>query len=1535
MSNTATLIPAVYAEANTKANELPAITLDKEVEDQPKINQDVNEENLTTKEKVVQFVNQLIPYYAQNGKQQGPDWLRTTDINFTFNDDFKPVYSIETIQPFSNKIADGKLAFWQGRYAYQSGTSSTVNLGVGLRWLSEDKRSMTGINTFYDYAFEHNLSRVGIGAEYFNKQAEYRANFYIPTSGDKQTGATNVAGGMLYSYIRAVSGFDYEVGTTFKHAPWLSLYASGFHYDNKHKEDENGYRLRSNMQLTPRISMEIGYTESNLSNGSAYGKFLYNLADAAKPSLHGNNPERIAKDISYKLLQKVQRENDIKTETFSKLVAYTGDLSVTVTNNNGAALQGVQVQAYQNGSPVGAVVVTDANGTAVLSGLATGDYTVHADYFNISGNSQIVTVEKDKTANTSISLAIAGGKALVNVIDDAGMGIGGATVIAETVGKLYTAEKSLFDKILGVKTAYAASAFTITAVTDANGRVIFDNLPSGNYKFRVIYNGKEMKSLGLNIANGSTSNSTVVLPASGGNIVAKIIDAVSQAVINGATVELKSDSNVIETKNTGNDGTVTFSGLTAGLNYTLTASAANYISKNISPTVTDKETTAEELALTPQGGGANITVKDESNTPINEATVSVTVDGKVQTKTTDANGVATFANLPIGTYIFTAAKETYNSSTTSVVISNGTTAASAISLARETGTANITVTDGANILKDAEVSVTVNGKQIKVKTNDEGVATFSALPIGKYTFTATKEGYGSNASKEITVQKGATATENIALVREIGAATIMVTFHDGSARLNDATVSVTVNGQVQTATTDTNGEANFTNLPTGTYNFTASKSGFDDNTSNNVVIKSGITTTARIDLTLQRGKATITVIDDVTKAPISKVSVVANNRDSNTVSQAVETNEQGIVNFDSLLIGKYAFIAKKDGYDDKTSPEITIEKGATVTPTIALTRQTGTVNIKVTDGNNALLSGAKVIATLSGSKVKEITTQADGKAEFIKLPTGTYEFTVSKENYNSNTASVTINSGDVIDKTIALRQTGGAIITVTDGSAKLSGVKVVATLGGSKVQEATTQDNGEATFADLPIGTYNFTASKDGYTGGSADGVAITNNNITKPASIVLTRQTGNKTYKITDDQGAPLSGVTVSTTVDGSKVEVITEGDGLAKFTNLPTGEYSFSANKDGYSNWGTSRVPITSGDNETKTITLRLKAGNATITVMGPNGTERLTDAQVQVTGNGKDITVPTDNIGEAKFTRLPVGTYTFKVTKSGYDEATFNAEITDDTTFKKTITLTKQTLGKATITVTDNATPPAKISGATVTVKEKGTNNTIDTQYTSWSGIATFGNIPNGTYTVTVDKDGYDSASLDLVVNGGSQSPTITLTRQCGKAVVVVTDKSDTTKYVEGATVTIKSLGGNPIILPTGSNGSVSFENLPVGAYNVSVAKDNYVTSTNNSINVNKDKTTTQVVEIIPTKATIKIMLIDDIAGIPGGKITMTHIETKQVFTGTTEKYNWLTFPNAPLGKYSIRAEVAGYSIAIVERDFIIGQLEQMINMRYNKL
>ncbi len=741
---------------------------------------------ISDQEKLNSFGNRLLAYYLQRGQKGGPSWLKTTDIQLRFDQDNRPLYSFETVQPFGEVGKDGSLWFWQGRYAHLSADNgSTANLGFGWRKLSSDKTSLVGLNLFYDYGFQYDLQRVGFGAEYFHKQMEYRFNYYRPLSGEKQTGQEYQSSGILYSYIRAVEGFDYELGTSLPKAPWWKVYAGGYHWDNEHNPDENGFRLRSNMQLTPRVAVEIGYQSSNLASGNLYGKISYQLADALGPAFWGSLPTidgkpipvlvqlyqngkpigepilvnaakltdrftakatpvnpsdlalRSANDVSHKMLQKVERENDIKTEKWTKFVAYTGSIAVSVTNTSGGALQGVSLQAYQNGNAVGTAVTSDASGKGTISGLTVGSYTVKATYFNLSADSSAVTVVKDQTAQAAITLSITGGGITVTVTDASGNPIAGAIVTIQSSGSSAQGEKNFFDLLFGVKTAYAAvSSYSITRTTGAAGTASFGNLPAGSYIFTAASGTQTITS------------STVTVPTGGGNLTSYVVMSGSGA------------------------------------------------------------------------GGAAIKVTDGTNV-ISGATVSVTVGSVIQSVVTDPGGVAVLGNLPTGTQTFTASKTGYPTMTAGVTIASGATATATIALTNQIGNASFTITDTGGNALNAVVTQSPSGT---TKTAVSGVATFTGLTVGTYDFAVALDGYVSK-TLSVTIAGGTTTPVAVALARQSGTVTITVYPSGSSTPLTTATVSLAVGSAVQTTTT-TSGVATFTGIPVGNYNFTASATGY-------------------------------------------------------------------------------------------------------------------------------------------------------------------------------------------------------------------------------------------------------------------------------------------------------------------------------------------------------------------------------------------------------------------------------------------------------------------------------------------------------------------------------------------------------------------------------------------------------------------------------------------------------------------------------------------------------------------------------------
>lgn len=241
------------------------------------------------------------------------DWMKRTDIQFSFRENWKPLYAIETIQPLNE--TELSTVFTQFRIANTSDIGATANLGFGYRKMNTEKTSMYGVNAFYDYGFKEGHARVGGGLEYFTGFTEFRTNVYHAVSGEKEVDRTN------HIFEKALSGYDAEIGYTLPKAQWAKLYLQGFCWDYKHADDATGYRVASEIQLTPRIGLEVGYIDENHKSGEGYAKLMYNLADKDIALFGGKKGAEVSTTtptVENKRLDKVRRENDIRVERYQK-----------------------------------------------------------------------------------------------------------------------------------------------------------------------------------------------------------------------------------------------------------------------------------------------------------------------------------------------------------------------------------------------------------------------------------------------------------------------------------------------------------------------------------------------------------------------------------------------------------------------------------------------------------------------------------------------------------------------------------------------------------------------------------------------------------------------------------------------------------------------------------------------------------------------------------------------------------------------------------------------------------------------------------------------------------------------------------------------------------------------------------------------------------------------------------------------------------------------------------------------------------------
>ena len=257
--------------------------------------------------------------------ENAQDWMKRTTVNVSFQKNFTPQYEVETVQPLTKVDADTKqVVFAQGRVANNSVIGTTLNVGVGYRHMNSDKTAMWGVNGFYDHGFKYNHSRISGGLEYFHGQHELHLNAYSGVSGEKEVDTTN------HIFQRVADGYDVEYAHTFKNAEWAKVYANTYRWDMKHSEDAKGFFLGADLQLTPQISLDLGYNKVNGMSGTPYGKIMYRLGNAPVALWGGKHSFDTKTTVEGKLLSKVRRNNNIVVETYGKQASKTKTIDYSI-----------------------------------------------------------------------------------------------------------------------------------------------------------------------------------------------------------------------------------------------------------------------------------------------------------------------------------------------------------------------------------------------------------------------------------------------------------------------------------------------------------------------------------------------------------------------------------------------------------------------------------------------------------------------------------------------------------------------------------------------------------------------------------------------------------------------------------------------------------------------------------------------------------------------------------------------------------------------------------------------------------------------------------------------------------------------------------------------------------------------------------------------------------------------------------------------------------------------------------------------------
>ena len=601
-------------------------------------------------------------------------------------------------------------------------------------------------------------------------------------------------------------------------------------------------------------------------------------------------------------------------------------------------------------------------------------------------------------------------------------------------------------------TDLASQATDLTPNT--KGDIDVTGLPEGDYEWREIStaDGYMISSKkAITVTADKTAKTEFVNKASApdkGKITIHKRDAETRADLAGAKFEVAAAEDifvgngyciypkgtVIDTITTGADGIAeTTKAIYKGYSYTVTEiEAPKGYSISDEPTQTIKLVEQQAEFVVDFDNKQNTIPFEITKTDIStgelipDCTFEILNENKEQviTGTTDENGIAHF-QLAIGKYFYReiSAPDIYEIDDTPYpfeITENDDIVKAEMTNKKKSGSIKVTKTTTGNLniegIKFFATGISDTNKDLKFEatTNENGVAMFDKLVIGKYVITedgsTVPAAYLTADEQEVTVEYNETAEVSFENEEKTGSITVHKTT-EGQKNIEGITFylrGTSDSGREINipATTDKDGIAKFENIPIGTYMVIEDEEtvpyGYLVADEKEVKVEYAQTIDATI---LNEEKTGSITVHKTTEGQKNIEGIKFYLRGTSDTGREIDipaiTDENGIAKFENIPIGTYKVIEDKEtvpyGYLVADEKEVKVEYAQTIDATILNNEQTGSIKVhKKTDGMTNIEGIRFILSGVSdtGREIRiEAVTDKDGIAKFENVPIGTYTIT--------------------------------------------------------------------------------------------------------------------------------------------------------------------------------------------------------------------------------------------------------------------------------------------------------------------------------------------------------------------------------------------------------------------------------------------------------------------------------------------------------------------------------------------------------------
>jgi hypothetical protein len=231
---------------------------------------------------------------------------------------------------------------------------------------------------------------------------------------------------------------------------------------------------------------------------------------------------------------------------------------------------------------------------------------------------------------------------------------------------------------------------------------------------------------------------------------------------------------------------------------------------------------------------------------------------------------------------------------------------------------------------------------------------------------------------------------------------------------------------------------------------------------------------------------------------------------------------------------------------------------------------------------------------------------------------------------------------------------------------------------------ASSKSNFDGTYKvlGLPAGKYEVSAAKHGYVDSYRVPIELKSGEAKTINFILYSENAGSISGKVTDGvTGSKLAGVTV-TAIGTTTGTATTDENGFYRIWGLPVGTYTVTAGKTGYEKASEDVVVKANRDLQVDFVLYELgwNYGSISGKVIDDESSEPVGGAYVSLLkGNFKIESTKTNITGDYRINDINPGTYTLKVSKSGYESCEIEIVIEPRKDTIQDVRLTKKELGK----------------------------------------------------------------------------------------------------------------------------------------------------------------------------------------------------------------------------------------------------------------